>query len=810
MRRRPDRSDGPRNLLPSRRVARIVATITSAVVIVTATSIVGQAATAPIAGTPGSLGTQGWSWGTSIADVTGDGRKDLIVTNHEGDPAVAWSLLVYPQLPGGALATSPTVYHLTSNPDGPYWEDWLDTGVGDLDHDGDMDVVVGRNGGLEIFHQSGGVLQTPAVLTTAGPVEGIAVVDLGADGKDDLLYAVDIGNHQFAITRRFQGTAGAFGSEVVIGTVGSGRFGVGDINTDGRPDVAIHEYGSVETQIFLHNQADQGYTASTVPVGSILATAVADVNGDGYNDLLALHSYQLWMLPGVAGGGLAAPTIVDNNIYLGTSLAAADMNADGRSDVVVSSQGGLDVFLQSEGGTLQARCPFPSITPAAPAGLLSEVAIGDLDGDGRPDVAASEMDDSTRITRQIAPGSPSTTALSIAPPATAEIGAPYTVHGYLDAGVYGCLGSYDVDVWRQLPGAGAVLLDTVPLGGSVGSLVWGFSLQDDPGQIGSVAYRATWAGDGFRDPAQSAWQSIEITKRATSLALQPTSPSIKVGQTTILQATLSGGEPTSDVSFFQVVNGVSTLIDTVAVDGTGVASLEVAPRVTTSYHAVYAGDATWDAATSPNVHVQVSKWATSLRLHSNGRLIAYGKKLTLTATLKGGSGARTVAFYSLINGSKHLLGTAKANADGVAAITTAPKKSTSYIARFAGNDTWAGSSSSKLLVDVHVLATGRMTGYRSLDHGVAIYGCCRASYVFKVVPNYGGALARFGLDVRTPDGDWLRLDTKRFRLRRDSTVKVFVQIQQPGSHTFQLTGCLPDQPERRGWCSRGDLFRFTA
>ena len=246
--------------------ARALFTFVSAAFLVTATAVVAYAVPAPIAGENGSVATQGSSWeSVPVADVTGDGRKDLIVTNHEGDPNVQ-PLLVYPQL-NSAGALSPTTYQLSGNPDGPYWEDWLDTGVGDLDGDGDNDVVVGHNGGLEIFHQSAGVLQAPVVLATGGPIEGIAVVDLNDHGADDLLYAEDIGT----TSSRSQG--GSKAPQVRSGQrwrsprLVRGRFGVGDINSDGRPHIAAHEFPTTETQILLHNQANQAFTSSTVPVG---------------------------------------------------------------------------------------------------------------------------------------------------------------------------------------------------------------------------------------------------------------------------------------------------------------------------------------------------------------------------------------------------------------------------------------------------------------------------------------------------------------------------------------------------------------
>ena len=399
---------------------------------------------------------------------------------------------------------------LQRDADRPYWVDWLDTAVGDLNGDAHNDVVVGRNGALEIFHQSGGVLQTPIVITTAGPVEGVAVADLNGDGAGDLVYTVDIGNHQFALTRQFQGAAGAFGTATVIATTDRGRLDVGDVNTDGRPDIVMNGYGTVGTQIFLHNQANQGFTESLLSIDSVVATAVADVNGDGRNDLLALQSYQLWMAAGTAGGGLAAPVSLDSNVYLGSGVAAVDMNADTRSDVVLFSQGGLDVRLADRGGDAADELPIPEPTQAAPAGYLSDVAIGDLDGDGRPDAAAAELDDFTRAMRQSAPGSSVPTSLSISPPSTAEIGTPFSVAGTMDGGISGCLGANAVDVWRTLPGGSPTLIGTAALT-SYGPSQWYFSYTDDPGVLGSVEYQVTWAGDEFRDPSQSSVQLTDVT-----------------------------------------------------------------------------------------------------------------------------------------------------------------------------------------------------------------------------------------------------------------------------------------------------------
>ena len=55
------------------------------------------AATAPIAGGRTIVATGGNPWGAEVADVTGDGRDDLIVTNWDGPAEVAWALSIYPR-----------------------------------------------------------------------------------------------------------------------------------------------------------------------------------------------------------------------------------------------------------------------------------------------------------------------------------------------------------------------------------------------------------------------------------------------------------------------------------------------------------------------------------------------------------------------------------------------------------------------------------------------------------------------------------------------------------------------------------------
>ncbi|MET0739675.1 MAG: FG-GAP-like repeat-containing protein, partial [Acidimicrobiales bacterium] len=762
------------------------------------------AATAPIAGGRTIISTGGNPWGADIADVTGDGRDDLIVTNWDGPLDVAFALSIYPQAAGGTLATNPTVYHLSSDPDTP-WYDWLDTAVGDLNDDGKLDVVVGRFDGLEIFRQSGGVLQAPVVVPAIGAVEEIHAVDLDGNGMDDLVYA-DRQDDQYRIMRRLQGPAGTFGAAVEIATPAIGRFSVGDVNTDGRPDILVEDPWAVEVQVLVHNPGNQGFTSTSLPASYTRSTSVADVNGDGHNDVLALHGGVLRMFAGKADGSLKAPVEIQQSIYGGSSVDTADMNSDGRTDILVFSQGNLDVLLQTETGDLLSRCPLPSLTPRPVAGWGSETAVGDLDGDGRLDAVAVELDDGVYVATQIAPGSSVSTTLTLDPMSTTQIGDPVSVHAILEAGAAGCLDNDDVDVWRQLPGEAPELLTSVSLG-PYSDASWQFGLGDDPGVLGTVNYRAVWAGDAFRDPSQSAWVPVEITKRATSLTLGASDTDLLVGDTTTMTASLQGGAPGSDVTFSSVKAGVSTPVATAVVDGAGTASIDVSPRVTTTYVATYAGDSIWVPATSPQFVVHVSKHPTSIKLRARPGFIGFGADTTLTATLAGGGIDREVRFFSLVAGRQKPLGTVAPDADGVATLDVAPKVHTRYIARYPGDATWAAANSGKELVQVHLLATGGMTRYLRRDGAVAVYRCCSAYYAFKVKPNYAGEIAAVKLEANGPDG-WEVVATGKFRLRRDSSIVVKVRISGAAGHTFRLYGCLRDQPDRRGSCARARPFTY--
>ncbi len=173
--------------------------------------------------------------------------------------------------------------------------------------------------------------------------------------------------------------------------------GFGDFNGDGKPDLVVHSVdpSNIEHIWFLAGKGD-GTFATPVDRGSygdatqgIDRYATVDMNGDGHIDLVGLgFGHGVYVSLGNGDGTFKASHeySVDQG-YL-TDMAVADFDGDGKPDVAAvgvccpqpTGPQGLAVFRNNGDGTLAAPL-HPSIGEIGPRGI----AVGDLNGDGSPD-----------------------------------------------------------------------------------------------------------------------------------------------------------------------------------------------------------------------------------------------------------------------------------------------------------------------------------------------------------------------------------------------------------------------------------------
>ena len=325
------------------------------------------------------------------------------------------------------------------SPDGPGF-----TAFADLDGDGKPDLLVLSGSVLSIYQN----LVTTGTVTTnsfaarvdlplPSGMDAMTVADVDGDGKLDVVLLNETSN-QVMILKNISTpgilTTNSFAAPVVFPTGNDPRgLAVQDLDGDGHPELIVGNWADSTVSIF-HNTGAGGLTTNSFAPAVTFATgpnpqglAVADLDGDGQPDIVTADTANF------TGDGSQSVSVLHNlstlgNIAFATKvdypglpasyhLAIGDLDGDGKLDLVVSSFNlgqSVSVFRNlSTPGSLTTNSFAPHVDFSV-GGWGNDVAIGDLDGDGKPDLAVvTQLPDHLSIFKNIStPGSFTTNSLA--------------------------------------------------------------------------------------------------------------------------------------------------------------------------------------------------------------------------------------------------------------------------------------------------------------------------------------------------------------------------------------------------------------
>jgi uncharacterized repeat protein (TIGR03803 family)/surface protein len=275
--------------------------------------------------------------------------------------------------------------------------------IGDLDGDGKADLAVANtnNATVSVFRNTGssGTVSyaTKIDLTTGINPNHVAIGDLDGDGKADL--AVTNGTSLTVSVFRSTGSSGtiSYAPKVDFATGSNPKsVAIGDLDGDGKADLAVANAYNTSVSVFRNTGSSGTVNYATkvdFTTGSFpWSVAIGDLDGDNKADLAVANygstSVSVFRNTGSSGTISYAPKVDFTTGLNAYHVATGDLDGDGKTDLAVANGNGTSVCVFRNTGS-SGTVSFATKVDFATGGSTSVTIGGDLDGDGKADLAVA-------------------------------------------------------------------------------------------------------------------------------------------------------------------------------------------------------------------------------------------------------------------------------------------------------------------------------------------------------------------------------------------------------------------------------------
>ena len=313
-----------------------------------------------------------------VGDLNGDGEPDMAVVNYGNNSGTTVSVFINK---GNGTFNAGVGYTTGTGP-------W-DLAMGDLNGDGKADLVIINNnsGTFSVLINKGDGTFLPKVdySESGGAGPRIAMGDLNGDGKADLVIA-NIGSTISVFMNKGDGTF--YPKTDYTTTINNINVTIGDLNGDGKADLAVANNGSSVVDVLINNgngtfAPKVSYTTGSASSGIL----IADLNNDNKLDIVTIPSNNSFSVLLNVGNGFATHQDYTTNV-LSVFAAVGDLNGDGIPDLVISTTGAggtgttFSTYINTGNGTFGPKTDY-----TATGTDIEGIKLSDLNGDGKLDVA---------------------------------------------------------------------------------------------------------------------------------------------------------------------------------------------------------------------------------------------------------------------------------------------------------------------------------------------------------------------------------------------------------------------------------------